>query len=88
MGLFVFSAFLYSLGVVYSLGARLFSPLLIDFLFYVTKKEEDYDSMFYGFSRLLRKMQEPNVIFEGYFCFIFCMRFICLHYFMYIVLCL
>ena len=88
MGLFVFSAFLYSLGVVYSLGAGLFSPLLIDFLFNVTKKEEDYDSMFYGFSRLLWQMQEPNFMFEGYFCFIFCMCFICLHYFMYIVLCL
>ena len=35
MGLFVFTAFLYCLGVVYSLKAGLFSPLLIDFLFNV-----------------------------------------------------
>ena len=41
MGLFVFIAFLYSLGIVYSFGAGLFSPLLIDFLFYVSKKKNE-----------------------------------------------
>ena len=40
MGLFVVTAFLYSLGVVYSLGAALFSPLLIDFLFDISKKKK------------------------------------------------
>ena len=40
MGLFVFIAFLYSLGIAYSFGAGLFSPLLIDFIFYVSKKKK------------------------------------------------